>query len=159
VFEKKTPSGLDPVCLKSLSENVPLVNIKNLSKDLMQNNIVEFNTLNNFCVSGGYTGGSVHKENQSYVIEVFMLPDNTGESYLLIEELNMYDKTFNTFAEEYSPKDLRTILLFFRELGSGSHTRSITNSSLAGSRLSYKIRPEMEGPSPSSKQYTSITAY
>ena len=156
-FEKTQPSGIDPTCLKSLSEDIPLVNIRNLSRDLFKDKKVVFNTYNSLiCPPSIYGAQSVHRMSQQYVIEIFMLPDSTGLAHLLVEELNLVDKTMLTNAREYSPSDYRTILLFFRRLGIEAATRGNSTAESSGGRLSYKIRPEFESAGIVNQEYTTI---
>jgi phage tail-like protein len=158
-FDKIEPSGINSTCLKSLSDEVPLVNIRNLSRELFKDCEIRFNTYNNLiCPPVDYGSTPVHKVNQSYVIELFMVPDNTGIPYVLVEEVNLFDETLNLNSAEYSPADFRTILLFFRTLGLNSAKRGYDTAESAGTRLSYKIRPEFESAVVTNKQYTSISA-
>lgn len=123
--------------------------LENLTPDLFTTLTCKFNTFNmpiNLPQAYFKDYGQVHNINQKYVVEIFKLPSNDSESYVLFDELNLVDTTLNDRTEEYTPNDLLIVLRYLRDIANSRASRlaSITSGyygTSGGSRLSYREHP------------------
>ena len=117
--------------------------------------VLEFNTLNSrtplkyYSVSkdgpmGGYfmSAGPVHDDQTVYYVEVSK-PDITGEfNGVTLLGVDIINKRYNVYAEDYSKKDFKDIFDFFDDLNISKSSRDARNSSgtyllSGGSRSEY----------------------
>jgi hypothetical protein len=145
------------------------VNIDNLVSEVFKDFTVKVNTLNPpICIPNyyGVSGKQVHRSNQGYTIEVFMLPDETNNSYVVLDYVGMKDTTLNDYVSEFEPTELLTSYRYFVDVASARASRqaSITSGifeTSGGSRINYRHHPDW-GPQTKSagfNQYTSIDIY
>lgn len=117
--------------------------------------------------------GQVHRTNQNYHIELFMIPQlGSNDKSLLIEEVFLQDLTL--FSKTYIPvsgynipvsnEELLTILQYFKELSQEEASRTIAvNSTIfnasGGSRLNYRMHPywSLGAPLTSNMQISSLS--
>jgi len=131
------------------------------------------------------TGRQVHRADQKYVIEIFMLPSLANESIATILEsvsmidLTEFDKTKIKLPFSYSTslgscsaqaevgverQDMLTVLDHFKSMATGSFSRNavVTSSTMdtsGGSKINYREHPEWtEGHTTVSGLYTVVEA-
>ena len=123
-------------------------------------------------------------ENRNYVIEVFFVPNNNYNKYLLIDDIELQDETLRYWAGdglgtgietssiplrrfikenkyEYSKQELADVLGFYNTLVGGLASRDSSDTSAVmgpggGSRLSYRVHPEWGPYVKSASQYTVV---
>jgi len=138
--------NVDDISSPSLLIGQSLLDIRNVNSTLFKKNIVEFHTNNNLNKIPNYYNNQVHRLNQVYSVEVFMIPDPVGDSYALIDRVNMLDSTLNEMSSGYTEDELQKVMIFFREnaLGLGSRVAQTTSSVFGvsgGSRINYRYHP------------------
>lgn len=117
--------------------------------------VLEFNTLNHrtplkyYSLSkdgpmGGYfaSAGPVHDDDTTYYVEISK-PDSTGEFRgVTLLGVDIVNKLYNVYAEDYTRKDFTDIFDFFDDLAVSKSSREVVNSSgtyllSGGSRSEY----------------------
>lgn len=135
-----------------------------------ENILINFNTKNkNVEINNGYFSnyGNVHRKNQEYIIELFLIDIDTTK-YVLFDKVNLINNTLKEKAiikvEEGTIKltksDLFTIFNYFNEIADGNATRnSIISSGVfevsGGSRMNYRSNSSMFTPTVNA--FTQIT--
>lgn len=158
-------------CINQVFEtsSVTKVGIENLISDLFKDFTIKINTLNPpICIPNYYSviGQQVHRKNQGYTIEVFMLPDDTGDTYTILDSVSAKDLTINTNVSGYTPEELLVAYRYFVDIAAARASRQATITSgtfetSGGSRINYRYHPDW-GPNTKSagfNQYTQIDIY
>lgn len=137
---------LNTISTPSLQTGDTLLDIRNINSKFFKTLSLKFNTINNLITPPSYYNLSPHRLDQSYSVEVFMIPDPIGDSYVLFDSVDMIDNTLNNQTTGYKEDDLQKILIFFREnaLGLGSRVAATTSAVYGvsgGSRINYRYHP------------------
>jgi hypothetical protein len=133
--------------------NPAKLTLENITLELFKEVNVNFNTKNqpielpqeyfkNF--------GQVHRFNQKYVVEIFKIAENSPDSYVLFDDIDLMDTTLNTYAEEYTPEQLLISLNFMKDIANDRASRraSVTSGTYGtsgGSRINYREFPAWNG--------------
>ena len=157
-------------CLELLAGDGSLVSpIYTLNENDFKTASVYFNTCNRYLennYSYQVSYGQVHRKTQNYVIEVFLLPNNIDDKFLLLDSVNLVDSTMNKMSKfvaletcpdvrvDLSKEELQTLFKFWNDIAGknsavGLASRSpIETSSImyskGGSRLDYRRRSNWE---------------
>lgn len=158
-------------CINQVFETstITKIGIENLTSALFQEFKIKFNTFNPpICIPNYYStvGKQVHRSNQGYTIEIFMLPDETNDTYTILDYVECKDISLNTDVSKYTPAELLTVFRYFVDIAGARASRqaAITSGSFdtsGGSRLNYRYHPDW-GPNIKSagfNQYTQIDIY
>jgi hypothetical protein len=136
-------------CYNKEAQTASRITLENLTSDLFSTLTVSFNTFNQLIkIPQVYfkNFNQVHTVNQKYVIEIFKIPQNSSNEYILFDEVNLVDKTLNNYSEEYSPELLLKSLNYMKTISDDKASRvaSITSSTYGvsgGSRVNYREHP------------------
>lgn len=158
-------------CINQIFETTAItkIGIENLIDELFEDFTIKFNTLNPpICIPNYYSvvGQQVHRKNQGYTIEVYMLPDDTGDTYTVLDSVSAKDLTINTNVSGYTSEEMLTTFRYFTDIAAARASRQspITSGVFevsGGSRINYRYHPEW-GPNSKSagfNQYTQIDIY
>ena len=152
------------------NENIPL--ILSFKKKEFEKHSIKFNTLNSLIrIPGDYhkKSGLLHRQDQNYVFEFFMRPDNImPPRFILMDNINLVDTTYRKWASLQVSGDLRTalnkyevteIFKHFNNIAGANFrtnfaTRVAANSASSmvggfttsgGSRANYRVHPSLFG--------------
>lgn len=163
-------SGSIP-CINQVFETTSItkVGIENLTSSLFSEAKIKFNTFNPpICIPNYYStvAKQVHRLNQGYTVEIFMLPDDSNNTYTLLDYVDCKDVTLSADVSTYTPHELLTIFRYFVDVAGdrasrqASITSGIFNTS-GGSRINYRYHPDWGTNSKSAghDQYTEIDIY
>lgn len=157
-------SGSKFNCLELVAGNGNLVSpIYTLDESSFKVSSISFNTCNRtllpeYAYQVSY--GQVHRKTQKYIIEVFLIPNNTDDKFLLLDSVNLVDTTMNTLSRylaldvcpqlrvDLTREDLQTLFKFWNDIsgknsayGLASRSPLETSSIMyakGGSRLDYR---------------------
>jgi hypothetical protein len=151
------------------TSTITKIGIENLISDIFHEFKIKFNTFNPpICIPNYYStvGRQVHRSNQGYTIEIFMLPDETNDTYTVLDYVECKDVTLNNDVSKYTPSELLTSFRYFIDIAGARASRqsSITSGVFGvsgGSRLNYRYHPDWGSNTKSAgfNQYTQIDIY
>jgi hypothetical protein len=93
------------------------------------------------------TLGPVHRLNQNYILDIFTVPNITGNYYQIFDEISIIDVTENNRVSEYTQDEVTNVVRFFNYCSEGPGSRYAPTTSgmfdvSGGSRINYRIHPE-----------------
>lgn len=162
--DSEDPSGIKFKCLEIVAGDGNFVSplVTYTEKDF-SNLEFEFDTFNNDIeLTNTYTStySQVHRKNQKYVIEVFLIPNQQSDSYLILDKVDLVNTTLNTMSKylvfdgcpqirsDISEENLKAIFKFFNDIAGknartgiasrDSNESSSINGPNGGSRLDYR---------------------
>jgi phage tail-like protein len=111
---------------------------------------LSFNTMNSKIIaldSYSKTLGPVHRLNQNYILDIFTVPNITGNYYQIFDEISIIDVTENNRVSEYTQDEVTNVVRFFNYCSEGPGSRYAPTTSgmfdvSGGSRINYRIHPE-----------------
>ncbi len=151
--EGSSVSGFAGQCYNTQTGQSAKLTLENITSSVIKVFNFNFNTLNyNILIPGSYYNDyqQVHKLTQNYVVEVFKLPGPDTNSYILLDEVSIIDKTENDRAEEYTASQLLIALRYMKDIADNRASRqaSVTSGTYytsGGSRANYRIHPDWAG--------------
>lgn len=169
-IDTRAPSSLvNYPCLEIITETGTVISpLLTLEENDMSRFEIEFNTINrdlesNISYFSSY--GNVHRKNQEYVIDIFLLPDqqNGLNNFFLIDKVSMIDLTLNKmsriplinenscgeFRMEVLKPELKSVFKFWNDIsGKNAYTGYASRDAIessgvmlaqGGSRLDYRL--------------------
>jgi len=151
-------SGYAGQCYNEELQSASRLTLENLQEQLFDTLTIKFNTKNQVIeLPQVYFKdfNQVHKTNQNYVIEIFKIPQNSNNEYVLFDEVNLVDLTMKQYAEEYTPELLLYALHYMKDIANDKASRRVfitsgTYGTSGGSRINYRESPFWNGGATSS---------
>lgn len=151
-------SGFAGQCYSEGVQAASRLTLENFQEELFSTLKINFNTKNQIIkLPQRYFKdfNQVHKTTQNYVIEIFKIPQNSSDEYVLFDEVNLVDLTLSSYAEEYTPELLLYALHYMKEIANDKASRRVsitsgTYGTSGGSRINYRESPFWNGGATSS---------